>query len=137
MSRSVERKLIMIMGVWQIIEGLITIFYYGLYKYGWNLGNQSSVDNISKAIHSNLFTVTTTFGILLISLGLINFLISHRYLKDNQIHKKIGIYLIIQVVFSYIVFDLISVVLGVSAAVILLSKNKSVKKHQIRNGSVV
>lgn len=128
MSRSLERKLIMILGTWQILDGLITIFYYGLYKYGWKVSDLSSSSDVSEVIYSNLFTVTTTFGILLISLGLVNILISHKYLKDNQISQKIGIFLIIQVIFAYMIFDIISVVLGISAAIILLSKNKSIKK---------
>lgn len=128
MSRNLERKLIMILGTWQIIDGLITIFYYGLYKYGWKVSDLSSSSDVSEVIYSNLFTVTTTFGILLISLGLVNILISHKYLKDNQISQKIGIFLIIQVIFAYMIFDIISVVLGISAAIILLSKNKSIKK---------
>lgn len=128
MSRNLERKLIMILGTWQIIDGLITIFFYGLYKYGWKVSDLSSSSDVSEVIYSNLFTVTTTFGILLISLGLVNILISHKYLKDNQISQKIGIFLIIQVIFAYMIFDIISVVLGISAAIILLSKNKSIKK---------
>lgn len=128
MSRNLERKLIMILGTWQILDGLITIFYYGLYKYGWKVSDLSSSSDVSEVIYSNLFTVTTTFGILLISLGLVNILISHKYLKDNQISQKIGIFLIIQVIFAYMIFDIISVVLGISAAIILLSKNKSIKK---------
>lgn len=128
MSRNLERKLIMILGTWQILDGLITIFYYGLYKYGWKVSDLSSSSDVSEVIYSNLFTVTTTFGILLISLGLVNILISHKYLKDNQISQKIGIFLIIQAIFAYMIFDIISVVLGISAAIILLSKNKSIKK---------
>lgn len=128
MSRKIERRLVTILGTWQIIDGLITIFYYGLYKYGWQVNNVSGVDQLSQTIYSNLFTVSNTFGILLIALGLSNLVLSSRYLKDNQIHLKIGIYLLVQVAFSYLVFDLISVVLGISAAVILLSKNKSIKK---------
>lgn len=129
MSRNLERKLIMILGTWQIIDGLITIFYYGLYKYGWKVSDLSSSSDVSEVIYSNLFTVTTTFGILLISLGLVNILISHKYLKDNQISQKIGVFLIIQAIFAYMIFDIISVVLGISAAIILLSKNKSIKKN--------
>lgn len=128
MKRGIERKLVLLLGIWQIIDGLITIFFYGLYKYGYQLNTLSDKNEFTDTLQSSLFTVTNTFGILLISLGLINLLISKRYLKDNQISKKIGIFLVIQSLFSYIIFDLISVILGISSAVIIFAKNKSIKK---------
>lgn len=128
MKRGIERKLVLLLGIWQIIDGLITIFFYGLYKYGYQLNTLSDKNEFTDTLQSSLFTVTNTFGILLISLGLINLLISKRYLKDNQISKKIGIFLVIQSFFSYIIFDLISVILGISSAVIIFAKNKSIKK---------
>lgn len=129
MKRGIERKLVILLGIWQIIDGLITIFYYGLYKYGYQLNTLSDKNEFTDTLQSSLFTVTNTFGILLISLGLINLLISKRYLKDNQISRKIGVFLIIQSLFSYIIFDLISVIFGMSSAVIILAKNKSIKKN--------
>ncbi|MHC5269840.1 hypothetical protein ACYSNO_11800 [Enterococcus sp. LJL98] len=131
MKRGIERKLILALGIWQIIDGLVTIFYYGLYKFGFQLQGSAKENVLTDTMQSSLFTLTTTFGILLITLGIANFVVSQRYLKDNRVNKKTGYFLIIQALFSYVIFDLISVVISMSAAVILLSKNKSIKKMMI------
>lgn len=121
MERKRERQIVTIMGIWQIIDGLITILYYGLYKLGSTLATTSSTLNRS------MFTLTCSFGILLITLGMVNLLLGKRYIKNGKIHYKIGFFLIFQALISYFMMDIISVILGMTAGVILLAKNKSIR----------
>lgn len=121
MERKRERQIVTIMGIWQIIDGLITILYYGLYKLGPTLATTSSTLNRS------MFTLTCSFGILLITLGMVNLLLGKRYIKNGKIHYKIGFFLILQALISYFMMDIISVILGMTAGVILLAKNKGIR----------
>ena len=130
MSRKKERTLIKIMGIWQIIDGLITIMFYGIYQEFFAQNNSSSFSTQyhgMNALFGNAFLFVCGFGTLLIGLGLFNLIASQKYVKDDQVITSIGVVLLIQAFFSYMIFDVISLILGMSAAVILLAKNKSIR----------
>lgn len=122
MSRKQERILVRIMGIWQIIDGLITVIYYGFFQQGHGF------IGISESVYpSGYMIVVSTFGVFLIGLGLFNLILSYRYIKDNQMYRGIGVFLIIQAITLYFLLDLVSVVLSIAAGVILLSKNKGLR----------
>lgn len=130
MERKRERQLIRIMGIWQILDGVLTIGIYGLYQkqifsgmVESNLAQLNAID----ALFGNVFLFVCTFGTLLIGLGLANLVISKRYVKDNQVNIKIGVYLLVQGLFSYLILDIISLALGMTAGIILLARNKGIK----------
>lgn len=130
MSRKKERTLIKIMGIWQIIDGLITIMFYGIYQEFFAQNNMSSFSTQyhgMNALFGNAFLFVCGFGTLLIGLGLFNLIASQKYIKEDQVITSIGVVLLIQAFFSYMIFDVISLILGMSAAVILLAKNKSIR----------
>ncbi|WP_321383271.1 hypothetical protein [uncultured Enterococcus sp.] len=130
MNRKRERQLIRILGIWQILDGLLTIVVYGFYQQqvfsGVTAAGETQVNAI-QAVFGNVFMFVCTFGTLLIGLGLINLVISKRYIKDNQVNVKIGVYLILQGLLSYFILDIISLALAMSAGVILLARNKGIK----------
>ncbi|HIY57149.1 MAG TPA: hypothetical protein H9829_02945 [Candidatus Tetragenococcus pullicola] len=122
MSRKQEQLLITVMGIWQIIDGMLTIIYYGIFQRG------NGMLGLSPAVYPNGYMmVITGFGTLLITLGIINLLLSRRYIKDDQVYWKIGFFLLFESVLSFIVLDLISAVLGLTAAILLMAKNKALK----------
>lgn len=130
MSRKRERMLMKIMGIWQIIDGLITILFYGIYQEFFAHHSTSSFStqyNGMNALFGNAFLFICGFGTLLIGLGLFNLIASQKYVRDDEVIRSIGVVLVIQALFSYLIFDVISLVLGMSAAVILLAKNKSIR----------
>lgn len=130
MERKRERQLIRIMGIWQILDGVLTIGIYGFYQQqifsGMVESNLAQLDAID-ALFGNVFLFVCTFGTLLIGLGLANLVISQRYVKDNQVNIKIGVYLLVQGLFSYLILDIISLALGMTAGIILLARNKGIK----------
>lgn len=122
MSRKQERLLIKIIGIWQIIDGMITIIYYGIFQRG------NGMIGFKPAVYPNGYMIViTSFGSILIALGIINLLLSKRYIKDNQVHWKIGFFLLVESVLSYIVLDVVSAIIGMTATIILMAKNKSLK----------
>lgn len=130
MSRKTERNLIKLMGILQIIDGVITILYYGIYQQsiGSNHleGTFAEIRTIS-SMYGNILVFIGMFGTLLILLGLINLMLALRYIKDNRVHVKIGVFLMLEALFSYFILDIISLILGMSAGVIMLAKNKGIK----------
>lgn len=133
MSRKTERKLIKMMGIWQIIDGVITILYYGIYQQ--SIGAQHLDDVFAEvrmigSVYGNMLVFISMFGTLLILLGLLNLMLALRYVKDGQVHVKIGIFLMVEAFFSYFILDIISLILGMSAGVILLAKNKSISVQE-------
>lgn len=133
MSRKTERILVTVLGCWQIVDGVITILFYSMYKRSQvsgisNLSNENA--RAIDAVFGNIFIFIGMFGTILIGLGLFNLVVAKRYIKDNQINKKIGIWLIGLSIISYFSMDIFSVVLSMAAGIILLSKNKGIRLHQ-------
>lgn len=133
MNRKSERTLVTILGCWQIVDGVITILFYSMYKRS----QISSISNLSNenaraidAVFGNIFIFIGIFGTILIGLGLFNLVVAKRYIKDNQINKKIGAWLIGLSIISYFSMDILSVVLSMAAGIILLSKNKGIRLNQ-------
>lgn len=127
MNRKLERNLIKGMGIWQIIDGLITIIIYGFYFQKIIPNGLQINEKFSNTYGSSLFILTCSFGTLLIGLGLINVMISHKYIKDDVVIKKNAYFIFTQSIFSYFVVDYISLVLSITSVVLLLAKNKSIK----------
>lgn len=125
MKRTRERVLLRILASWQIIDGLLTIIYYGFYR-SYILPNQGSKDMIISPF-GNMFLLITSFGILLIGLGISNLLLAKHAIKDNQVNVKVGIWLFVQTALSYAFMDIPGVILSICTAVILLAKNKPIK----------
>lgn len=130
MNRKLERRMLVIMGIWQILDGLVTILYYGFYKLApltGKIGNQVA-DQASQSVNSSMFTLTCTFGSLLIGLGILNLVVSKRYLKDQQQGKKVGFFILAQGLFSYFVLDLPSMILSFSIGVIYFAKKGALRR---------
>ncbi len=117
MYRTFERILMYIIGIWQIIDALITIIVFGLIqnKFGLSEGVSGS------------FVVTSAIGTLLLGLGSANIVCAKRLVKDNEENNKVGLFLLAQGMLSFLIWDLISLVLSITAGIILLSKNKGIR----------
>lgn len=132
MNRKLERNLVRIVGVWQIIDGLFTILLYGTLKKveGAKLVEDSAFAYM-KAMESyvgSIYIFIGMFGALLIGLGLINLVCAKKYMIDDQVHVKVAVWLFVCGALSYIIMDIISLVLCMSAAILVLAKNKSIRK---------
>lgn len=141
MNRRLERNLVIIAGIWQIIDGLLTILVYGTLK---KIEGAYLIENTSfaymKAMESvvgSIYIFIGIFGSILIGLGLFNLVCAKKYIKDDQVHVKVAIWLLVCGVMSYFIMDIISVVLYMSAGMIMLAKNKSIKKLVMRGNQQI
>ncbi|TRZ38045.1 hypothetical protein CEQ21_21775 [Niallia circulans] len=141
MNRRLERNLVIIAGIWQIIDGLLTILVYGTLK---KIEGASLIENTSfaymKAMESvvgSIYIFIGIFGSILIGLGLFNLVCAKKYIKDDHVHVKVALWLLVCGVMSYFIMDIISVVLYMSAGMIMLAKNKSIKKLMMRSNQQI
>ena len=136
LNRKLERNMILIGSIWQLLSGLATIFIYATYikTKGVGLGDISQVDITSiQLLLDNVYIVTTTIGFLFMAMGLVNLYI-YKKTKNNVVEKGKGIWLIVCSLISYFFMDIISAILFMVSGVIMLSKNKDILK--INNGLV-
>lgn len=137
MNRRLERNLVRLAGIWQIIDGLFTILVYGTLKKveGANLIENTSFAYM-KALESvvgSIYIFIAIFGSILIGVGMFNLVCAKKYIKDDQVHVKVAVWFLVCGAMSYIIMDIISVVLYMSAGMILLAKNKSIKKLMMKS----
>lgn len=129
-SRKFERTLVYLLGTWQIIDGLITILFYGI-PHQHELVDNSNIlmgEIYTLEIYfGDIYNFIIIFGLLLIGLGLINLILAKNYILNTNTNFKIGVWLIFIGIFSYFIMDIISVLLSISAGIIFLAKNKSLK----------
>lgn len=130
MNRSFERKMIYAASAWQLITGVITMFFYSLYikKQGANVESLSFAEQKGiQSLFDNLYSFTVTYGLLFIVIAIVNIIFVKRLLKDNTIQYKLPIYWIFLAVAFFFLNDFISLTLCLVAAVIALAKNKPIK----------
>jgi hypothetical protein len=132
MNRNTEKRLLKILAAWQIIDGLISIGYSFYQRYALTpKGADASEEVILSSLSGNLATVASMFGIILIAFGMMNIVVAQNYIRADHIHKKVGIWLGIQAVFSYLSLDVPGAILATITLVILLGKNKSIRLQQL------
>jgi len=139
MKRNFERKLIKIISIWHVINAILTIFVFGM-----NIKNNGTqllrsaypeLGDVSSSLVDNIYIVLSTYGLLLILIGILNIYFS-KTLKDNEINKKWQIYLIILLLVSLLTMDFISI-LGYSIMIAIYnSKNKAIRTSDKNNNQV-
>ena len=130
MSRKKERVLVQVMGVWQILDGVITILLYGLGNtFNLPIIGTANIEYLNELnnTYGGIFVLICSFGIILMGLGMTNIMLGRRYIKDGKEHFKIGFFILGQGLFSYFIMDVISLVLGIIAGVLILAKNKPIR----------
>lgn len=131
MKLRIEQKTVRLLGIWQVIDGIITILFYGLYKrYQYSQETNLTYENAKamESVFGSSFIFISIFGTLLIGLGLFNLVVAKRYLKTDFVEFKWLIWLGVICVFSLIVMDIISLILAMCSLVLLMAKKKTLKK---------
>lgn len=130
MNRRLERKLIFIGAIWEIITGVITIFFYASLIKKQGLGvKETSFAKIEavNSIFGSLYMFSVSFGMLFIALGLINLFLA-KNLKDHDVTVKVPIWFLFIGLASYFMMDIPSSLMFLSAGILALAKNKSIEK---------
>jgi len=139
MSRGLERKLLMVGSIWNMITALITIFGYSTWfkKTGVQGLQNTSVDTmlVGTTMIDSVSKVILTFGLFMFVGAIVNFLIA-RNMQDNIIQRKTLIWIACWGLLQLLVMDVIGFVLFLIAFVIYTAKNKAIKLSQSRLESI-
>lgn len=131
MSRKLERRLVWALGIWQLIDGIITIIGFGTYikLTGAKGGNALNYQNAKalNAIFGSLYTFLVIFGVALIGLGLLSVYFAKWCMQDDKVLKGVVWYLFAVAIAAYFCMDILSVGLAIVSAVVALAKNKTIK----------
>jgi uncharacterized membrane protein len=133
MSRKFERRLMWALGLWQIIDGVITILAYGTYikLTGAKGGNALNFANAKalNAIFGSMYMFVVLFGVALIGLGLLSVYFAKCAMQDNRVLRGVIVYLFVVGIAAYFCMDILSVGLAILAGVLALSKNKAIRSQ--------
>jgi hypothetical protein len=129
-NRKLERRLVMLGSIWQIVSGLLTIFVYA--SYVKKQGMHSSYDTFAKleaaqSIFGSLYMFSVSFGMLFVILGASNIVLARTF-KDDKVEMKKPVWFIILGLASYLVMDILGSLMFLSAGILALAKNKSITK---------
>lgn len=130
MSRKLERNLLVLGSIWNLITSLLTIFSYNtwFHKEGTSQLSFADPDTMIVGTHllDNISKVILTFGLLMFVGSIVNFLIAIK-IKDAVIQKKVLIWIGFWGVVQLISMDIIGFVIFMVVFIIYLSKNKAIK----------
>lgn len=138
MNRKLERKLVIVGSLWQILSGLLTIFVYA--SFIKNEGLHASSNTLEKleaaqSIFGSLYMFSVSFGMLFVILGIMNLVLA-KTLKDDQPEVRKPIWFILLGILSYFVMDILGAFLFLSGGILTIAKNKSISKlvnYQLQN----
>lgn len=129
MNRNLERKTMLIGGIWQVVSGIITIF---IYSTSIKVGGvaQAAASNIdldtSKLFIDSAYMVSVSLGLAYLIMGILNIVLSRSF-KITNVEIKKPIITIVCGIVSYLLMDFISCFIYVVSGIIALSKNKAIK----------
>lgn len=130
MSRKLERNLLLVGSIWNLITSLLTMFSYNTWFHKEGTYQLDSVDIntmiVGTHLLENISKIILTFGLFMFVGSIINFLISIK-IKDDIIQNKILIWIGFWGLVQLISMDIIGFVIFMVVFIIYLAKNKAIK----------
>lgn len=130
MKRKLERKIFTFAGLWNLINGLITVLTYSSWLKIEGISAISNIEpeqlRMTGSLIDSVYMVTVGYGILQIIIGIINF-ITVRNIRNNSIQIGFIIWIISMCAISIITLDIIGSLLYIVLLVIYQARNKAIK----------
>ncbi len=126
MNRKTERIIIRIGGIWNIVNGALTLFLVSPWVKSGLFENLNAQTRGLNYLSENLNSFVTTYCLLYIFLGVLNIYLSTR-MEDESAFRAIPCWFFLLGLASFMMVDVISAVAYIVASVMSLAKNKAVK----------
>lgn len=130
MERKLERNILKLAGVWNIINGLITVLAYSSWLKVGGIAEmtlmQSGQAQISGSILDSVYMVTVGYGFLQIIIGVINFIVV-RSMRNNAIQVGFIVWIVSLALISLTTLDVIGTLVYTVLFVIYQARNKAIK----------
>ncbi|GIN71445.1 hypothetical protein J14TS2_19200 [Bacillus sp. J14TS2] len=129
-KRKLEKNLLRIASIWNIITGTITLFYYSSWMQQ-NVLIEPAATNPSSLFadrfyFQSVYLFVIGYGLVFILIGAMNFFLSTK-LKQETTPVKLVVWLSIWALLSYLTVDIIGFVLYFATVIICIIKNMSFK----------
>nr|WP_321292828.1 hypothetical protein [uncultured Trichococcus sp.] len=130
MNRTLERNLLRGGAIWNLINGMVTILGYATWIKTSGIGalssGMSSDINFDGSLIDSVYTIAVGYGILQLIIGVFNIIIVRR-LRNNQIQKRVVVWLGGLLLFSIGTLDVIGIIIYSVLFVIYQSRNKAIR----------
>lgn len=130
MKRTLERNLLRGGAIWNLINGKVTILGYATWIKTSGIGALSSgmsADiNFDGSLIDSVYTIAVGYGILQLIIGVFNLIIVRR-MRNNQIQKRVVLWLGGLLLFSVATLDVIGIIIYSVLFVIYQSRNKAIR----------
>lgn len=130
MKRTLERNLLRGGAIWNLINGMVTILGYATWIKTSGIGalssGMSSDINFDGSLIDSVYTIAVGYGILQLIIGVFNIIIVRR-LRNNQIQKRVVVWLGGLLLFSISTLDVIGIIIYSVLFVIYQSRNKAIR----------
>ncbi|MDB6354562.1 hypothetical protein PH235_13480 [Trichococcus sp. K1Tr] len=130
MKRTLERNLLRGGAIWNLINGVVTILGYATWIKTSGIGalssGMSSDINFDGSLIDSVYTIAVGYGILQLIIGVFNIIIVRR-LRNNQIQKRVVVWLGGLLLFSISTMDIIGIIIYSVLFVIYQSRNKAIR----------
>ena len=125
-----ERNLLRGGAIWNLINGTVTILGYATWIKTPGIGALSSgmsADiNFDGSLIDSVYTIAVGYGILQLIIGVFNLIIVRR-MRNNQIQKRVVLWLGGLLLFSVATLDVIGIIIYSVLFVIYQSRNKAIR----------
>jgi hypothetical protein len=130
MKRTLERNLLRGGAIWNLINGVVTILGYATWIKTSGIGalssGMSSDINFDGSLIDSVYTIAVGYGILQLIIGVFNIIIVRR-MRNNQIQKRVVVWLGGLLLFSISTLDVIGIIIYSVLFVIYQSRNKAIR----------
>nr|WP_319214944.1 hypothetical protein [uncultured Trichococcus sp.] len=130
MNRTLERNLLRGGAIWNLINGMVTILGYATWIKTSGIGalssGLSSDINFDGSLIDSVYTIAVGYGILQLIIGVFNIIVVRR-LRNNQIQKRVVVWLGGLLLFSISTLDVIGIIIYSVLFVIYQSRNKAIR----------
>ncbi len=130
MKRTLERNLLRGGAIWNLINGMVTILGYATWIKTSGIGalssGMSSDINFDGSLIDSVYTIAVGYGILQLIIGVFNIIIVRR-MRNNQIQKRVVVWLGGLLLFSISTLDVIGIIIYSVLFVIYQSRNKAIR----------
>lgn len=130
MNRTLERNLLRGGAIWNLINGMVTILGYATWIKTSGIGalssGLSSDINFDGSLIDSVYTIAVGYGILQLIIGVFNIIVVRR-MRNNQIQKRVVVWLGGLLLFSISTLDVIGIIIYSVLFVIYQSRNKAIR----------
>lgn len=134
LNRVIERVLLVICGLYQILMASLTLFVYASWLRGRGYTALNVVDTASNELSrdglqivDNAVSVSNIYAMVVLAVGIVSIIIAFRGVRSRTISRPVIAWLIVCMVCSLVTMDLIAVALYSLTCAVYCSRNKAIR----------